>query len=92
MRNLALACPGCNLAKGDSISGLADDGGSYPLYNPRAFEPSLLGWHLHFSLDLETAVIRPVTPQGQATVAALNLNAPNRVFARRLQIRAGLIA
>ncbi len=41
MSNLALSCPGCNLAKGGRTTGL----GGQPLFNPRDYEPWLLGWH-----------------------------------------------
>jgi hypothetical protein len=90
--NLALSCPGCNLAKGERVSGDDRSGNRQLLFNPRAYEPWLLGWHLHFELDRETGVIRPRTAVGEATERALNMNASNRVFARRLQIQAGLIA
>src|SRR5258708_5521822 len=53
MSNLALSCPGCNLAKAERIQGEDAGGQLRALFNPREFEPWLLGWHLHFSLDLE---------------------------------------
>jgi hypothetical protein len=62
------------------------------LFNPRDYEPWLLGWHLHFLLDRESGVILPRTPTGEATVLTLRVNGPQRLFARRLQIQAGLIA
>jgi hypothetical protein len=43
-------------------------------------------------LDRESGVILARTPVGEATVRALRINAPLRVFARKLQIAAGLIA
>jgi hypothetical protein len=61
------------------------------LFNPRDFEPWILGWHLHFILDRQTGLISPRTAVGEATVAALRVNGPLRVFARRLQIQIGLI-
>ncbi len=91
MRNLALACPGCNLAKANRQTGKDDAGRRCPLFNPREFEPWHLGWHLHFALDRE-GIIVPRTPIGEATVMALNMNDSLRVFARKLQIDAGLIA
>ena len=51
MSNLAFSCPGCNLAKGDRTSGEDRSGNVQPLFNPRNFEPWLLGWHLHFVLN-----------------------------------------
>ncbi|HUG92547.1 MAG TPA: HNH endonuclease [Planctomycetaceae bacterium] len=90
MSNLALSCPGCNLAKADRTSGRDRRGREQPLFNPRDFEPAALGWHLHFILDRESGLILPRTPIGEATITTLGMNAPNRVFARKLQIRAGL--
>jgi hypothetical protein len=92
MGNLALSCPGCNLAKGDRSTGKDRNGRVQPLFNPRDYEPSSLGWHLHFILDAETGIIVPRTPIGEATVLTLQVNAPQRVFARRLQVHIGLIA
>lgn len=92
MSNLALSCPGCNLAKAERTTGKDRKGTVQPLFNPRDFEPAALGWHLHFFLDRESGMILPRTPIGAATVDALKLNDTNRVFARRLQIRAGLIS
>lgn len=90
--NLVLSCPGCNLAKGDRTVGTDDAGDEQPIFNPRAYEPWLLGWHLHFMLDLETGVIAARTLTGQATVNTLNVNGARRVFARKLQITVGLLA
>jgi hypothetical protein len=89
--NLALSCPGCNLAKADRIHGQDLNGRLRRLFNPRDYEPWLLGWHLHFTLDRGPGMIVPRTPTGEATVTTLKMNAPMRVFARRLQILAGLI-
>ena len=92
MSNLALSCPGCNLAKGDRSTGKDRRGTVHPLFNPRDYEPWLLGWHLHFQLDHNSGMILPRTSVGEATSNLLKMNSPNRVFARRLQIQAGLIA
>jgi hypothetical protein len=92
MDNLALSCPGCNLAKGEKTTGRDRGRKVQRLFNPRDYEPWLLGWHLHFLLDRESGGILPRTPTGEATVLTLRVNCPQRLFARRLQIRAGLIA
>ena len=92
MSNLALSCPGCNLAKAERTAGEDESGRTQPFFNPRDFEPWVLGWHLHFALDRESGMIVPRTPTGEATVKTLRMNDVLRVFARRLQIRAGLIA
>jgi hypothetical protein len=62
------------------------------LFNPRDYESWLLGWHLHFVLDRKSGIILPRTPTGEATILTLQVNGPQRLFARRLQIQAGLIA
>ena len=92
MPNLALSCPGCNLAKGDRTTGNDHRRQPQSLFNPRKYEPALLGWHLHFELDHRTGLILPRTPIGEATITTLQVNSPVRLFARQLQIRAGLIA
>jgi hypothetical protein len=92
MDNLALSCPGCNLAKAGRTSGPDRSGQAQPLFNPRTYESWLLGWHLHFVLDRDSGMILPRSAVGEATVLTLQVNGPPRVFARRLQIRAGLIA
>ena len=92
LTNLALSCPGCNLAKGDRSQGDDNNGQSQALFNPREYEPWLLGWHLHFSLEHSSGAIFPRSPIGQATANTLHLNDELRLFARKLQIAAGLIA
>ncbi len=92
MGNLALSCPGCNLAKAERTTGIDHGAQVRRLFNPRDFEPWLLGWHLHFVLDRETGGILSRTPIGEATVSTLQMNSTHRMFARRLQVQAGLIA
>jgi hypothetical protein len=92
MANLALGCPGCNLAKGDRTTGHDRRGKVQPLFNPRNFTPSLLGWHLHFILDPDSGMIVPRSDIGEATIETLRMNTANRAFARKLQIQAGLIS
>lgn len=91
LKNLALSCPGCNLAKAQRTTGLDDRGQTQPLFNPRDYDPWLLGWHLHFILERATGMILPRTATGEATVRTLRMNDARRLFARRLQIAAGLI-
>src|SRR5262249_10517265 len=90
--NLALSCPGCNLAKGDRVRGTDASGRERELFNPRGYEPWLLGWHLHFTLERETGRIVALTPTGDATISLLNMNSTQRAYARKFQIAAGLIA
>jgi hypothetical protein len=89
--NLALSCPGCNLAKAQRTAGQDESGRTRPLFNPREYESWLLGWHLHFVLDRDSGMILPRTARGEATIKALRMNDSLRVYARKLQIRAGLI-
>ena len=92
LTNLALSCPGCNLAKADRTTGWDENGQQRSPFNPREFEPWLLGWHLHFMVDRSSGLIVPRTPTAQATVTTLRMNDPLRAFARKLQVQAGLIA
>lgn len=91
LANLALSCPGCNMAKGERNSGEDRKGRVHPLFNPRHYEPPHLGWHLNFELDQRTGIILPRTEAGEATISVLQMNGATRLFARRLQIHAGLI-
>jgi HNH endonuclease len=92
LANLALSCPGCNLSKANRLTGTDASDAERDLFNPRAYEPWLLGRHLHFTLDHETGRIIGRAPVGEATVAALKINNRQRAFASKLQIDAGLIA
>jgi hypothetical protein len=92
MSNLALSCPGCNLAKSEKTTGRDASGEVQSLFNPRDYEPWLLGWHLHFILHKESGRILARTPVGEATILTLAINGEHRAFARRLQIQAGLIS
>jgi hypothetical protein len=92
MGNLVLSCPGCNLSKGDRTEAEDETGLSRPIFNPRDFEPSLLGWHLHFTLDRDSGFILPRTHVGEATLKLLRMNEAIRVYARKLQIGAGLVS
>jgi hypothetical protein len=91
LSNLALSCPGCNLSKGSRTTGRDASGVERSLFNPRLYEPWLLGWHLHFVLDRSAGQILPRTPTGEATIATLKMNHPQRQFARKLQIDVGII-
>ncbi|HEX5472392.1 MAG TPA: HNH endonuclease signature motif containing protein [Lacipirellulaceae bacterium] len=92
LANLALSCPACNMAKAKRVRGTDAAGVEHDLFNPRAYDPWLLGWHLHFMLERKTGRIIARTRIGEATVFALKMNSRSRAFARKLQIEAGLIA
>ena len=76
LSNLALACPGCNLHKGDRVEVPDEETGKMtPLFNPRAHR-----WDEHFRFD--GYIVLALTSIGRATVRALNFN-----HARRIRIR-----
>lgn len=84
--NLWLACPACNAVKGDrtaAIDPLSSE--TVALFNPRQQR-----WQEHFDWTQSGDSIVGRTPIGRATVAALRLNRPLLVRARRLWVRIGL--
>jgi len=92
LSNLALSCPGCNLSKSGRLHAINASGDQVPLFNPRRYEPSVLGWHIHFSLDRESGVVIGRTETGEETVQALAINSATRLYARKLQIQVGAIS
>ncbi|WP_439625129.1 HNH endonuclease [Gemmata sp.] len=78
--NLALACPGCNLAKSNRVAATDPEaGGTVPLFNPRTQR-----WRDHFTWDANRRVIG-LTAIGRATVDALDLNRPRRLTIREAE-------
>ncbi|MDX1947618.1 MAG: HNH endonuclease signature motif containing protein [Pirellulaceae bacterium] len=67
LANLVFSCPGCNLSKAGRTTGSDLSGRTRQLYNPRDYEPGVLGWLLHFGLDRRTGLILPRSPIGEAT-------------------------
>lgn len=83
--NLFLACPMCNSHKADRREVVDPESMvTVPLFNPRTEL-----WAEHFEWIEEGIVIRGKTSTGRATVAALNMNHPDVVAARRLWVIAG---
>ena len=83
--NLFLACPMCNSHKADRIEAVdPKSAAAVPLFDPRTEQ-----WAGHFEWTEGGTVIRGKTPKGRATVAALNMNHPDIVAARRLWVIAG---
>lgn len=77
--NLCLACHSCNEFKGAQVK--AQDpltGERVPLFHPRRQQ-----WREHFCWSEDSSEIIGLTPVGRATVAALNMNHPDIVEARR---------
>jgi hypothetical protein len=85
--NRALACAACNLAKGDRTTSIDPETGQrVPLFDPRTD-----AWDEHFRWHGDPPVIVGLTPEGRATVAALDLNGELRLEARRLWFEAGVL-
>jgi 5-methylcytosine-specific restriction endonuclease McrA len=83
--NLWLACPMCNSHKADRQEALDPESRAMvPLFNPRAAR-----WEEHFEWIEAGTMIRDKTPQGRATVVALQMNHQDIVAARGLWVIAG---
>lgn len=83
--NLWLSCAWCNSYKGIQVEATDPETGvKAPLFNPRRQR-----WAEHFAWYAGATHILGLTPTGRATVAALNLNNPYIVPARRLWVLAG---
>jgi hypothetical protein len=83
--NLWAACRQCNALKGDRVEAHdPETGASVPLFDPRRQV-----WAEHFAWVDAGTRIGGRTPIGRATVAALTLNRPLLVRARRRWIVAG---
>jgi 5-methylcytosine-specific restriction endonuclease McrA len=85
--NRALACAACNLAKGDRTTSVDPKTGQ----TVTLFDPRTSAWDRHFHWQDDPPVIVGVTPQGRATVVALDLNGELRLDARRLWFDVGLL-
>jgi len=83
--NLCLACHSCNEFKGAQVEAQDPLTGKYvPLFHPRQQQ-----WHEHFCWSEDGSETIGLTPVGRATVAALNMNHPDIVEARRRWARVG---
>lgn len=83
--NLWLACSQCNHRKSNRIKGIDPTSGK----TVRLFNPRRDAWNDHFKWAEGGELIVALTATGRATVAALDMNRPPIVIARRLWIRAG---
>ena len=83
--NLWLACSLCNEHKGNRFLIVDPQTGIYV----RIFNPRLQQWAEHFGWSEGATRIDGMTAIGRATVAALQLNRPSLVLARRLWVAAG---
>jgi len=87
LSNLALTCPHCNAQKWTAVeSSDPQTGEAVHLFHPRRED-----WAAHFEWSAGSAgELTGRTPVGRATVAALNINAPDMVELRRLLVEVGL--
>jgi len=82
--NLALACPTCNLRKGQRLTAIdPETEAAVPLFHPR-----LNHWTDHFAWAGHE--ITGKTPLGRAAIAALDLNHPRRLKVRAAEETFGL--
>lgn len=83
--NLWRSCRPCNEQKGAQTSAPdPETGETVALYNPRT-QP----WRDHFHWSDDAAMLVGLTPTGRTTIAALQLNRPMLVAARRRWALAG---
>lgn len=83
--NLCVACHSCNEFKAARVEARDPLTGEHvPLFHPRRQQ-----WREHFCWSEDGSEIVGLTPIGRATVAALNMNHPNIVQARRRWTRVG---
>lgn len=83
--NLWLACPMCNSHKADRLEVV--DPQTQDIV--RLFNPRRDVWHDHFEWDESGSIVLGKTPQGRATVRALNMNHADMIAARLLWVAAG---
>jgi HNH endonuclease len=84
--NLALACRSCNGFKGIRSSYIdSETGQEQRFYHPRQDQ-----WADHFSVNIESGEIFPLTVIGQATIAGLKMNSRAQLVARRFWSQIGL--
>jgi hypothetical protein len=85
LRNRALACATCNLAKTDNEVGTDPRTG----VEVRLFNPRKQVWEEHFRWAKDRQTIVGRTPSGRATVAALDMNNDLHREARHLWFQTG---
>jgi hypothetical protein len=84
--NLCLSCPFCNqFKKKQRRAGDPETGRMVRLFNPRRDD-----WHEHFQWSHDGTQIIGLTAIGRATVAALRMNNPIALAARRYWVASGI--
>jgi hypothetical protein len=84
--NLCLSCRLCNESKGPQTHAKDPETGR----TVALFHPKRQKWSRHFRWSADGTLLMGVTACGRATVAALKLNEPLRVEARRRWLQVGL--
>jgi HNH endonuclease len=84
--NLALQCPYCSFRKADKTTACDPANNQVALL----FHPLRQSWREHFAFDA-VAHCFGLTPAGRATVAALGMNDPLPLLARRIQMQVGIL-
>jgi hypothetical protein len=84
LTNLALACPSCNLHKGDRVA-VFSSAGSYAV---AFFHPRIDLWSDHFEWDDHRLIGK--TEIGRATILSLDLNQERRIKIRQAEQMLGL--
>lgn len=84
--NLCLACPRCNLVKGDKITAIDPK----TKRRVRLFNPRLDTWDEHFRWNDSFTKLFGRTPRGRATIIALDMNHESFEQARWIWFASGL--
>jgi HNH endonuclease len=85
-KNLANACPICNINKGSDVATILQDIRlSIRFYNPRIDQ-----WADHFEAH-SSGLIIPKTSIGEATIKILELNQTDSIIERSKMVKLGLI-
>jgi len=83
LKNLALACRGCNGHKYNKTNSLDEvSGETVDLFNPRKDR-----WNNHFAWDTEVEFFVGLTAKGRASINALKLNRKQLIGLRRFLIK-----
>jgi HNH endonuclease len=86
LKNLALACRGCNIAKKDQIEAFDE----ISLYFYRLFNPRIDKWSEHFLWANGYSIVMGLTGIGRVTVNTLNLNRIGLVKLRAILYKEGI--
>lgn len=85
LKNLCLACWGCNLYKAAQIA-IFDEPTKQQI---RLFHPQQQSWFDHFAWSADSSLIVGNTATGRVTITALKMNRVELVIARQLWTRVG---